>query len=87
MTTKKPEGEKQLAPQYLCTACGKRKKREQLTVKKVLFQHFGRNGQVLRSRVSAWLCEECKNKDIDWNREPSKGGIPRPPIINKKDGK
>lgn len=64
---------------YVCTSCGKEKKRDMLTVKKVMFLNFGRNGKALRSRVVAWLCDECRAKDKDWAQEASRGGAPRPP--------
>ena len=59
---------------YRCTRCRKGPneglKREQLTVKKVVFSQMGSGARVIRSRVSEWLCPDCIGQDKDWNREP-----------------
>lgn len=64
---------------YKCTGCGILADRDKLTVKKALFQRFGRNGKWLRSRVVAWLCEDCRDTDSDWNLTVQKGGKPHTP--------
>lgn len=64
---------------YTCTICGATVDRDGLTVKKSLFQKFGRNGKWLKSRVVAWLCEDCRNADPDWNLNENKGGKPSAP--------
>lgn len=66
---------------YVCSSCGREQEREALTVKKAMFKMFGRNGRVLRSRVVAWLCSDCREKDIDWTRDDSKGGPPQAPKV------
>lgn len=53
---------------YKCTECDKPLARENLTVKKVVFQKMGAGGKTVRSRVVHWLCRPCLNKDMDFNR-------------------
>lgn len=54
-------------PLYACTNCGKDKKREDLTSKKVMFSGIGNNSTVFRSRTVDWLCEDCLGEDKDYN--------------------
>jgi len=60
---------------YKCSSCGATHERDRLTVKRALFLGFGRNAKALRSRVVAWLCDDCRATDPDWSRPVSKGGI------------
>lgn len=53
---------------YKCTECDKALPREQLTVKKVVFQKMGAGGKIVRSRVVHWLCRPCLTNDDDYNR-------------------
>lgn len=68
------------APTYHeCTRCGKYKQRSDISVKRSVFMTFGRNPKTIRSRVVAWLCDECRAADPDWTRNTRKGGIPESP--------
>jgi hypothetical protein len=64
---------------YKCSVCRRPTPRDRLTVKRALFLGFGRNSKSLRSRVVAWLCDECREVDEDWTRPTTKGGAPLPP--------
>jgi hypothetical protein len=61
--------------EYVCNGCGKHTARKMLTVKKILFTSMGAGSTTTRSRVQAWLCPPCVQKDPDWNlpanRQPS----------------
>ena len=50
-------------PEYVCSKCGKPKRRDQLTVKKCVFLEMGAGARTKRSRVLAWLCDECLTAD------------------------
>ncbi len=50
-------------PDYSCTGCGLSKKRDELTVKKVVFLEMGAGARTKRSRVVDWLCNECLESD------------------------
>jgi hypothetical protein len=58
---------------YECTRCGRRpaptltEAREGLTVKRVMFTEMGMGGKTLRSRVTEWLCAQCRESDPDFN--------------------
>ncbi len=52
--------------EYKCTVCGKQEIREDLTVKRVSFQTMGVKWKILRSRVVAWLCDDCRDADEVW---------------------
>ncbi|AKJ71861.1 hypothetical protein TIN4_64 [Tsukamurella phage TIN4] len=54
-------------PLYACTNCGKDKKRDELTAKKVMFAGIGNASTVFRSRTVDWLCENCLGSDKDYN--------------------
>lgn len=56
---------------YICNACGKPTRRDDLVVKKVLFTSMGQGANTIKGRVVAWLCEPCTSKDPDWNRPPN----------------
>lgn len=59
-------------PQYSqdrCSNCDNKTSPELLAIKRVQFLDRTNNKKILKSRVVAWLCESCLNKDEDWNRE------------------
>lgn len=58
---------------YRCSVCGREKKREELTVKKVNFQTMGQGARIIRSRVLGWLCKSCLSNDPVWNQQDLKG--------------
>lgn len=53
-------------PDYICTECGLKTPRENLTAKKVSFGTLGSSSIMLKSRTVAWLCDPCCNKDPAW---------------------
>lgn len=55
---------------YRCTPCGRVTERELLYVKKVTFSEMGAGGKVVRSRTVDWICDECIEKDPEYNSEP-----------------
>jgi len=55
-------------PDYTCSGCGLRKKREELTVKKVVFLEMGAGARTKRARVLDWLCDPCLESDETFNR-------------------
>lgn len=52
---------------YACTKCNRVTQREYLVVKKVVFLSMGIGGRTLRSRVTDWLCPDCRLKDDDYS--------------------
>lgn len=56
-------------PTYACTQCRRPNNREDLTVKKAVFLEMGEGARTVRSRVIAWLCKYCLEKDEDFLRE------------------
>jgi hypothetical protein len=54
---------------YKCAECGESRHRDQLRVKRVVFQTMGRKAQTLRSRTVKWLCVACMEGDTDYRRE------------------
>jgi len=80
----KNEPDDKAPPRYVCSSCKREQERGQLTVKRAIFQDFGRSGRVIRSRVAAWLCPDCREKDVDWKRDTSKGGPPTAPGTTQK---
>lgn len=66
---------------YDCTVCGKSVGRDNLTVKRAYFTTMGSSFKTLRTRAVAWLCYECRDKDLDWNRERTAGA---PGMANTK---
>ena len=54
---------------YDCTLCGKKQKRDDLTVKRSVFMTIGKRPYVLRSRTVAWLCPACLAVDPGWLSE------------------
>jgi predicted RNA-binding Zn-ribbon protein involved in translation (DUF1610 family) len=76
---RKPVKQRELPTIYRCSGCGRDTVREDLTVKRTVFLTFGRNPSTLKSRVTAWLCPDCKMGDADWNAETTKGGKASPP--------
>lgn len=56
---------------YACTKCLRVHKKEELVVKKVMFQELGLSPRTVRSRSVAWLCASCVREDADWNRPPN----------------
>lgn len=56
-------------PTYACTRCRRPYPREELTVKKAVFLEMGEGARTIRSRVVAWLCHYCLEKDVDFQRE------------------
>lgn len=51
---------------YMCSKCGREFKRDQLTVKRIIFQLLGSRGRALRSRNVEWLCPVCLDQDPVW---------------------
>lgn len=51
---------------YKCNGCGAETSRDMLTVKRVQFTTMGAGSRIIRSRVKAWLCNRCVQKDSDW---------------------
>ena len=64
---------------YDCTSCGRTTARDDLTVKRAQFVTMGMGATNLRSRVIAWLCPPCLEKDREWNlperHKPSKPDV------------
>ncbi len=66
-------------PTYDCTRCGKKdgatvtEQRANLTAKKVMFVTVGEGPQTLKARIVAWLCNECRDADSDWQLESASG--------------
>ncbi len=56
-------------PSYGCTRCNKPKGRDELVVKRVQFVGMGVGADILRSRVTDWLCPDCIVEDPDYLRE------------------
>lgn len=54
---------------YTCTNCGEEKPRSELVVKRVQFATMGAGYKTLKSRTTAWLCEECREADPAWTQE------------------
>lgn len=52
-----------------CSKCGNKTSPELLMVKRVQFLARVNLRKVLKTRVVAWLCEPCLDKDEDYNRE------------------
>jgi hypothetical protein len=53
---------------YNCTSCGKDAgTKENLTAEVTVFKNIGYGSRTLRSRVTAWLCEDCLHKHPAWN--------------------
>lgn len=62
-------------PEYKCSLCGIVRHRNNLIVKRTQFLQMGKNGSVIRSRVTGWLCnvpidggKSCLEMDADWQR-------------------
>jgi hypothetical protein len=53
-----------------CSGCGDITSPERLTIKRANFSSRTASSKIKRSRVVAWLCDECLDKDPDWNRRP-----------------
>lgn len=52
-----------------CTECGNLTSPELLTIKRVAFFARTQSSKTIKSRTTGWLCEKCRDKDPDWNRE------------------
>lgn len=50
-----------------CTECTNICSKILLTAKRIQFVALENQKKVLRSRVVAWLCEDCLAKDPEWN--------------------
>lgn len=55
---------------YICSACEVDVGRDSLLAKRVQFTTFGRGARPVRSRIVAWICMDCAEKDPDWTSEP-----------------
>lgn len=55
--------------EYRCGTCGQITLRELLTVKKVVFTELGSGAKIVKSRTVGWLCNECIEKDPDFQIE------------------
>lgn len=53
-----------------CTECNNICSKILLTAKRIQFVAVENQRKVLKSRVTAWLCEDCLAKDPDWNLDP-----------------
>jgi hypothetical protein len=53
---------------YVCTGCGEEKPRSDLTVKRVQFATMGAGYKTLKSRTTAWLCNDCRDTDPAWTQ-------------------
>ena len=56
--------------EYKCGVCNRVTERDLLVVKKAVFSQMGAGGKVLRSRTIEWKCDECLEKDTEWNTLP-----------------
>lgn len=60
-----------MMPEYKCTlGCQQPKARDELSVKKAVFQKLGPGGRIIRSRSVGWICDTCRELDPDYLREP-----------------
>lgn len=55
--------------EYRCIECGQQTLRELLVAKKVVFSPIGAGTKIIKSRTVGWFCNECIEKDEDWQRE------------------
>ncbi len=55
--------------EYRCGCCGQITLRELLVAKKVVFTHLGSGAKIVKSRTVGWLCNECVEKDEDFQIE------------------
>ena len=53
--------------EYDCTSCGRTTARDDLMVKRAQFMTMGSGASNVRTRVVAWLCPPCLEKDPQWN--------------------
>lgn len=53
-----------------CSKCGNSFDRDELTVKRIAFYKFGKNGKMIKSRTVGWLCPGCLQSDGHWSAEP-----------------
>lgn len=60
---------------YICSACGRETLRDLLVAKKISFTGLGSGAKTIRTRTVAWVCDECIEVDVDWNR-PAYSGAP-----------
>lgn len=59
-----------------CTGCGNTFHREQLTVKRAVFDTMGQKYKRLKSRTVGWLCAPCLEGDPDWTQERWSKSLP-----------
>ena len=50
-----------------CTGCDQITSPELMVIKQVNFLERTKRGKIIKSRVVAWLCEDCTEKDADFN--------------------
>ena len=56
-----------------CSGCNQITSLELLAIKQVSFLERTKRGKVIKSRVVAWLCEECMEADPDFQLPPYSG--------------
>lgn len=54
---------------YRCSVCCQITLKSLLVVKKAVFQPLGSGAKIIKSRTISWLCNECVEKDEDYQRE------------------
>jgi hypothetical protein len=70
-----------------CSGCGNITSPELLTIKRATFSPRLKSTKTVRSRVVAWLCEGCLDKDEDYNREAySSTGMKSEPLERARKG-
>lgn len=52
---------------YRCTICNRETLRDLLVAKKVSFSKLGPGAKLIRSRTVAWVCDECIERDEEYN--------------------
>ncbi len=55
--------------EYRCGTCQQVTLRELLVAKKVVFTGLGAGAKIIKSRTVGWVCDECVEKDPDFNIE------------------
>jgi len=58
---------------YVCSKCGAKTEREDLTVLRLSFLTMGTGPKVKKSRTLGWLCENCIEIHPLWNLDKFEG--------------
>lgn len=70
-----------------CSECGAICSAELLTIKRANFSPRTASAKIKRSRVMAWLCEDCLDVDPDWNRRAyASPGMTSPALERTREG-